>query len=348
MLSFGREELRLFTRPICPQASYDGKLRNLEAVEQAFLRRDERCEGLPVHLHVEPSGDCNLRCAICPRGRGLIERRGGLAFKAFERAFDTVSDHLANIVISGWGEPLLNPETPRMIGQAIGRGVSVFMNSNGTRLLENVGKILDSGLTVLCVALDGAMSHATHAYNDESPFEHVIKGVERLCAARERGGYSYPRIHGLFIVTEENLGEVEAMVAWASRLGIERTKFKRRMRTMPGQVERSRLDAVQERLEIKAHAAVRSEEDLTFTVADCSHPWDSLFLDCRGRLGLCSWDPHRRIDFGEAGGDLNSIWNGEQIRSVRRWHSGQGSSAGAPCLSCNRVPGYLIPAPARP
>ena len=72
MSSFTREELRIFTKPLCTPTEYDAKSRNLVNVEQSFRRRDESCPGLPVHLHVEASADCNLRCSICPRGLGLI------------------------------------------------------------------------------------------------------------------------------------------------------------------------------------------------------------------------------------------------------------------------------------
>jgi sulfatase maturation enzyme AslB (radical SAM superfamily) len=339
--SFTHDDLRTFTQPLCSAAQYDAKLRNLEVIEQSFNKRDESCPGLPTHLHVEASANCNLHCSICPCGRGLIQRNGLLPFDTFARVFDKLSNTLANIMVSGWGEPLLNPETTKMIRLATSNGVSVFMNSNGTLLLENVEKILDSGLTAICVALDGAMSHATHAYDAELRFERVVRGVEQLRAAKDRGGLSYPHIQGVFIVTEDTIAEIEKLASWASRLGIERVKFKRKMGTMPGQMKRDQLISAQETLNISAYPSIRSEEKLTFSVTDCSHPWSSLYLDCLGHLGICSWDPHRIIDLGEPGEDLISIWNGAQIRTVRRWHSGKDLSVGDPCLTCNRVPGYL-------
>ena len=249
MSSFSREELRFFTEPLCRPDRFETKLHNLEVVEESFRRRDECCAGLPVHLHVEASADCNLRCSICPRGRGMIERSGLLAFEKFASLFDMLSPTLGNIMISGWGEPLLNPETTRMIERATTAGVSVFMNSNGTLLPENVEKILESGLTVLCIALDGAMSRTTHAYDEQVCFEHVVRGIEQLRAAKDRGNYPYPRIHGIFIINEDTASEMQWLHAWASDLGIERVKFKRQMRTMPGQVERNRLGSVDELLE---------------------------------------------------------------------------------------------------
>ena len=229
-----------------------------------------------------------------------------------------------------------------MIKLATTSGVSVFMNTNGTLLLEKVEEILDSGLTIICVALDGAMSHPTHLYNENHDFDSVIRGIEQFRESKERGKYVYPYVHGIFMVTEDTVAEVDFLADWASRLGIERIKFKRKMNSMPGQIARKKITSPKEFSKITTHPSIRSEEHLCFAASDCSHPWESLFLDCRGRLGICSWDPHRLIDMGEVTGELNSIWNGEQIRTLRRWHSGQDVSVGEPCLTCNRIPGYLV------
>jgi organic radical activating enzyme len=343
MLSFTWEELETFTKPLCSAAQYDVKLRNAQAVVRSFLAREEYCSGLPVHLHVEATAECNLHCPICPRGRGSIERSGHLPLASFAHVFDTFSETLSTIVISGWGEPLLNPDTTKMVALATASGVPVFMNTNGTVLEDNIGRILDSGLRRICVALDGAVSRATHAYDDEVPFDKAVRGVELLRAAKDKGRYEYPLIQGLFIVTEHTADEMEELAKWGYELGVEHVKFKRKMRTMPGQIERSRFTSVEGLLAITRRTHVRSNEDLTFTAIGCSHPWDSLFLDGNGHLGLCSWDPYQLIDLGVDRGNPDSIWNGEQMRRVRRWHSGQDPSVGNPCLTCNRLPGYLVP-----
>ena len=343
MLSYTRQELEAFTKPLCTPEQYDRKLRNWEAVEQSFMQRELHCQGLPVHLHVEATANCNLGCPICPRGRGLIQREGHLPFADFERASEPLFDTLANVAVSGWGEPLLNPDATRMVSLAISQGVSVFMNTNGTVLAENVQQILDSGLTTICISLDGAESRATHLYDEEFPFDVVVKGVERLRSAKDHGGYQHPHIHGKFIITEETADEMEHLGRWAASLGVERVKFKRKIRTMPGQVPRSQFLSVDQLLKITREKPVQSDEELSFTARGCNHPWDSLFLSGTGHFGLCSWDPHQRIDLGRPRDDFSEIWNGEQMKQVRRWHSGSASEVGEPCLGCNRLPGYLAP-----
>jgi MoaA/NifB/PqqE/SkfB family radical SAM enzyme len=342
-LSATRDELEIFTKPLCSESQYERKIRNFEAVERSFIAREEYCATLPIHLHVEVTANCNFHCPICPRGRGFIERTGHLPYEAFARLLGYISEGLVSLTVSGWGEPLLNPETPKMISAATRNTVPVFMNTNGTVLdRTTIDEILDSGLRVICISLDGAVSRATHLYDEEFSFTDVVKNVEALAAAKQKGGYAYPLIHGKFIVTYDTVDEVERLTSWASALGVEHVKFKRKIRTMPGQVPRTQFTPVAELLKITERPRIRSNELLTFEAIGCCHPWDSLYLDGNGNVGLCSWDPHQLISLGAATKDFDALWNGELMKKVRRWHSGKESTVGDPCLTCNRLPGYLM------
>ncbi len=336
------DDLETYTKPLCSAPQYARKVENFRRVERSFLRRDERCEGRPVHLHLEATGDCNLPCPICPRGRGHIERTGHLPFDVFEKLFSELSDGLCNIVISGWGEPLLNPATTAMIAHATRHAVPVFLNTNGTVLAGRVEELLDARLTLVNVSIDGAVSRSTHVYTQAAPFERVIEGVARLRQAKDRRGCRHPVIHGQFIVNEGTVDEIEPLTKWAFDLGVDHVKFKRRHHTMPGQEERSKVLSVDKLLEITQRRRLESwREDLGFSHVTCAHPWHSVYLGCTGKLGLCSWDPHQVVTLGSTDEDFESIWNGDAMRTVRRWHTGRDPEVGDPCLKCNRLPGYL-------
>jgi MoaA/NifB/PqqE/SkfB family radical SAM enzyme len=340
VLSVSREELEVFTRPLCSPAQWERKRANYDAVESSYARREERCGATPVHLHVEATADCNLTCPICPTGRGLVRRAGHLPYATFARVLATLGDTLANIVFSGWGEPLLNDDTPRMIALAKTRGVAVFLNTNGTRLEERAAEIVQAGPAIVTVSLDGAGSKPTHAYSDAWPFEKVVRGVRRLREVKDRARADGPQIHGKFILTEQTVDEIEALTRWASDLGVEHVKFKRKFRTMPGQLPRERFVSVEKLRRVAAHPAIRSDEDLGFTPAGCTHPWDSIFLAGDGRFGLCSWDPQQVVELPTAETTFDDVWNGPALRRVRRAHGG-GGTVEAPCAQCNRLPGYL-------
>jgi len=343
MLSFTRNELEEHTKSLCTPEQYRLKLQNYKSVEQSFAARAEHCDGLPVILHVEPSGNCNLACPICPRGQGLIERTGFLSMNAFRRFFDPLSETLSNMIVSGFGEPLLNPDVARMIRLAGRHGIATLMNTNGIALLEKVGEILDSRLTRINISMDGAVSTSCHRYTAENPFSRVVQGVERLRTEKDKGNCAYPRIRGQFIVTVETVDEVAALRSWALGIGLEEVNFKRRHEIMPGEKDREEIFAGMDPMEIVNTGKVVSAERLHWAPGDCTHPWDSLFLSCTGEAGICSFDPYLSVPGLNHGSDFAALWNGNAMKRVRRWHAGGNTRVQAPCSKCNRLPGYLVP-----
>lgn len=346
MLSFTRDDVEFFTRPLCSKEMLDKKLSNYEAVERSFGERSEICLGFPIELNLEPSGNCNLCCPGCPRGRGRIKRSGNLAYKVFESVMSQIGEMLCNVFISGFGEPLCNNDTPRMIALATQQGVSTVMNSNGVLLAKHVEALLEAQLTLINVALDGATTDSYHLYNSEAQFEAVIRGVERLRQRKDQLGLQYPIIEGQFLIREDSLSEINRLEEWAKGIGVEQVKFKRPYLSMPGEQDRLAVESVIEYLQLLGLDNVKSTEKLQWTPADCALPWENILLSCTGQIGICCYDPHLRLELKESGEPFNivDLWNGEKIRKVRRWLSAQETESINPCSRCNRLPGYLIPA----
>src|SRR5438874_12788700 len=92
---------------------------------------------LPSYLQVEPVGQCNLRCRMCP----IQFRRDGpphsppafIAFEIFTRLVDE-NPNLETLHLQGLGEPLMHPRFFDMVVYATARVVLVTTNSNLTLL----------------------------------------------------------------------------------------------------------------------------------------------------------------------------------------------------------------------
>ncbi len=346
MLSFTLKDIESLTQPLCTKEQFERKLRNYNAVELSFKKRDETCAGLPIELNLEPSGDCNLHCPGCPRGRGRIKRSGNLFYPEYEKVLAQLGETLCNVFISGFGEPLCNPETHRMIALATKYGASTVMNTNGTMLVKYVDALLDSQLTLINVALDGATANSYHRYASQEQFETAVHGVEHLRQRKEHLGLRYPVIEGQFLIREESLGEIPHLEQWAKDIGVERVKFKRPYLSMPGDEERPAVESVTGYLRLLGLDNVQSTEKNQWTPADCTLPWENVLLSCTGQIGICCYDPHLRLELNEPGQPLNvlELWNGDKIKQVRRWLSERETRAIHPCSRCNRMPGYLLPA----
>src|SRR3954466_10217263 len=92
---------------------------------------------LPRFLQVEPVGQCNLRCKMCP----IQFRKDGppygppafMDFDKFTRLIDQFPD-LEELQLQGLGEPMMHPRFFDMVSYAVGKGILVGTNTNLTLL----------------------------------------------------------------------------------------------------------------------------------------------------------------------------------------------------------------------
>src|SRR5436309_8757450 len=114
----------------------------------------------PTFLQVEPVGQCNLRCQMCP----IQFRRDGppygppafMDFELFARLLDEFPD-LEELRLQGLGEPMMHPRFFEMVALAAGRGIKVGTNTNLTLLTARRAELcVTSGLAELHASIDGA------------------------------------------------------------------------------------------------------------------------------------------------------------------------------------------------
>lgn len=344
IFSYSLDDIRRSTAALCSPGDVRRKEENLQLVADSFAGGDEVCAGRPIQLHVEPAAVCSLRCPRCPRGAGLIARRGVLPLTTFKRVLDDLAGPLAGIVFSGWGEPLLNPETPAMIRAAADAGVAGSLNTNGTHLERQAEALLESGLTRLTVALDGVAHSGCHRYTEERPFAAVADGLAAVRRRKDALGVELPRLVGLFVIDEADVADLDRLRRWALAAGAEEVQFKRMHAVMPGERRHRRLPEGDALSLAAAARGAASSERRAWTPQRCAHPWESLFLAATGDVAVCSFDPHLRARLGTAAEGIGGLWNGEALRALRRSHTPGGPPLAEPCASCNRLPGYFSPA----
>src|SRR3954447_1674159 len=93
---------------------------------------------LPKFLQVEPVGQCNLRCQMCP----IQFRRDGppygppafMKFETFTRLIDDLVPGLEEVQLHGLGEPMMHPRFFDMVAYASRKGIKVGTNTNLTLL----------------------------------------------------------------------------------------------------------------------------------------------------------------------------------------------------------------------
>jgi radical SAM protein with 4Fe4S-binding SPASM domain len=180
---------------------------------------------LPSYVQIEPVGQCNLRCQMCPiQFRHDGPPYGPLAFMDFAH-FTRVIDQfptLRELHLQGLGEPMMHPRFFDMVSYAAAKGIRVTTNSNATLLNERrAERCVTSGLHCLHVSLDGATAETYQRIRVRAHFERVVRNLEGLVAARERIGQANPHIHLVMVIMRQNLSELPDLVRMAHHWSVE-------------------------------------------------------------------------------------------------------------------------------
>ena len=72
----------------------------------SLRRRWERVLGKPFFLMIEPTNACNLRCPLCPTGRGTLGRKTTfLPLELFQRCIDELAPYVTVVNVSNYESP---------------------------------------------------------------------------------------------------------------------------------------------------------------------------------------------------------------------------------------------------
>ncbi len=115
----------------------------------------------PIHLDIESSASCNMRCPMCftvtEEFKNNIEK-GLMDFSIFKKVIDEATKYkLYSIRISHRGEPFIHPEIIEFIKYAKKQGIKeVASLTNALALTPELFKqIMEAGLDWLTISIDG-------------------------------------------------------------------------------------------------------------------------------------------------------------------------------------------------
>ncbi len=174
---------------------------------------------LPTYVQIEPVGQCNLRCEMCPiQFRRDGPPNGPLAFMSWE-TFTSLLDgfpDLQKLHLQGLGEPMMHPRFFEMVSYAADRGISVTTNSNLTLLNpERTERLVRSGLETIFFSIDGSTRETYERIRKRAHFDRVVKNVQLLLNTRRRLGMNAPALRIVMVIMRQNLHELPELVRMA-------------------------------------------------------------------------------------------------------------------------------------
>jgi MoaA/NifB/PqqE/SkfB family radical SAM enzyme len=179
---------------------------------------------LPRFVQIEPVGQCNLRCRMCPVQFRPDGQSGPPAFMKFDtfRALLDQFEGVNELHLQGLGEPLLHPRFFDMASLATARGIKVSTNTNMTVMTEEQAqRCIGSGLDTLHVSIDAAASATYETIRVGARLPLVLRNLRRVVAARASRGSALPRITLVAVLMRSTLDGLPALVRLAAGLGVD-------------------------------------------------------------------------------------------------------------------------------
>lgn len=245
------------------------------AKELRRLRREGMLHGVPrigpQTVHIDIANACNTRCVTCwhhspllrPEQRpapGWVQQR--LALSTFLTLLDELAGlgGLEELIISGMGEPFLNPDVYAMVAAALERrlGVTVITNLLTADVPRLLSRVPPGGRLELLVSVCGADEpswQAFHRHPRPDGFARLLAGLALLRRAGLR-----PR--HVQVIQAENYRLLPQMVRFAASQGAVAVRFKLASLGGGNEVLALRPEQQRELLAETVPAALRLAEEL--------------------------------------------------------------------------------------
>lgn len=254
----------------------------------------------PLHLDIESTNACNLRCPMCGRNF-MTEKIGYMDWKLYKKIIDEGAEHnLPSVKLNYRGEPLLHPKLVEMVKYAKDSGIiEVQFNTNGLLLDEKkASELIDAGLDRIIISFDGATKETYEKIRVGSNYDIVVSNIKRFVKMRGERGLKRPCLRVQMINMEETRNEIDSFVKmWkpiANKLGI-----------------------------ITKRERDPKRKDMSYRKAfPCPQIWQRMMICWDGEVRMCCGDWFGEIVVGDANKDnLFDLWHGETYERMRELHS---------------------------
>src|SRR5260370_429821 len=217
------DELRARFDSIAAQA-LTLKILNLCLAKYDFLARSPHLLSRPFGLIADPSNGCNLACPGCVHSRYVKERgffdwqKGMLPESLLDGLLKRYGPYAIQMTLYNYGEPLINPETPRFIRMAKRYLMQTVISTNFSIGRFDAEAYVESGLDFIVLSIDGATQPAYERFRKNGNLELVYTNIRKLVHAKRALGRHKPVIEWQFLAFEHNAHEIPMPIGIPRRL----------------------------------------------------------------------------------------------------------------------------------
>ena len=260
----------------------------------------------PLHLWVDPTDLCNLRCVMCPTQRPGVRDKGFMDFDLFKKILNEARSSFPIVNLYMSGESFMHKQIFEMIDYAAN-----CIYTNATFLDdEKCHQILDSRLDWLGFSFDGYDRESYERIRVRGKFDEVTANMERFLRFRKERKQRTPHTY-LSLVELPELAAMpqEVKDAFKKRLfdaGIDQFEVSP-AHNWAGQVNEF----------VQIEVGPQKPASANYTV--CPAPWTMMAILWDGTAVPCCLDTAAQYPLGNAvDSTLMELFNGDRMQSLRR------------------------------
>jgi len=283
----------------------------ISGIDMVFNNR--KLLSLPPVLQIEPANICNLRCPLCPSGEGSMNReKGFMELNIFQKILTELGDVLIAAILYGWGEPFMNRHIASMIMACSKRNIRTIISTNGhfIQTYEEALNIVEAGLSVLIIAIDGYREETYNSYRKSGNLEKVRACITLIEEAKRKTGSKLPYTNLRTVVTDKNHKEIPLLKQLAEELNVNMFSCKS-LGCMPN--NENFKDYEPSDINIKRY---NKKNNRFFK---CSYPFRQPVIFRDGTVSGCEFDYNLDHSWGNIKeNEFKNIWNSHKSLELRK------------------------------
>lgn len=191
---------------------------------KSVLLKPERVNHPPIHVQLEVTNYCNLKCKMCIRDN-IKTNNKNMSFDEYKEIISQIKPQ--KVTLAGSGEPTIHKDLSKMIEYAGINNISTMISSNMT-LLNNgdAEELVKSGLNVVKVSIDAATRQTYLNIRGEDCFEKIISNIGGIVSAKRKNGLNTPQIRFDYVILKDNVNEMPEVIRLAKNIGIDTVYFR--------------------------------------------------------------------------------------------------------------------------
>ena len=278
----------------------------------------------PLHLDIELTESCNLKCIMCVHGITGVPNTGFMDVEFAKMIIDQAARSGTKSIKLNWrGESGLHKGLEDLIRYAKQAGIlEVQFNTNGIPFTRNrIEKIIESGLDRVIFSMDGASKTSYEKIRVGAKFEKLTENIFLFYELREKMGRAKPFIRFQMVKQKDNAHEVDQFLSEWSGVADD--------------------IAVKDVTDRGQGGELFVGDQKTVGRKRCNQPWQRMIVARDGKVFPCCSDWNQTYQIGDANStSLKEIWLGEKMEDLRNVNRRETLDNVDPCRDCFVMTSY--------